>query len=532
VLFDFRAAVAGLLARLASEGRFTGSISAISAAFVAASFLACTAARAETFTPAAITLDDLLAHSRHVYGTMAPGAYHRVERSVTSDGTITVTETFSNGDDYKTTVSRDGFTSGYGSFNGYGWFQDDGGFVRSSERNATPDPFAYALRHPDDAASGMKVLGSVTTPSAYVIEIAPRPGLRQLRYYDQQTYFLLKVVTTNYSGHTDTREYGNFIAIGGRFVAHTWTDSSDAEKRTTRTDITTYESVDPRQAHLDVPVSRTPFDLGGRSSVAIPADLSDGRIVVRLNVGSRGLDFILDSGASVSVIDAGVAAQLGLPLFDTHRGSFGGDFTDSKTRIPQLTIGDITAANVPMTVIAHQEQSDTRRVVGLLGCDFIASGALLIDYGTKTVTLWATVPPDLESKGWSVLPIALGDCVPRVKVAFNGRPGSFLIDLGAFGTILTPHYFAGFNDRENVPDTLRMSAIGGSPIGAKQYTIGAMQFGETTFGGVRVTVPSSNLVDSRSEDGVIGRDFLQNFDLLFDYAHQKLYYKAIAVDPQ
>jgi len=498
----------------------------LAAAAASIALLSPGSATADDFQPAPISLDQLFAQTRQAYGTMAPGAYHRFERTVSSDGDVSTVETYRSGDDYKAMQTHDGFTSASGSLGGHVWIQDDNGFVRHVHRgDAAQDPFTVALRHPDDPASGVRLLGLSASHSQYVVEVAPERGLSQLRYYDATTYRLERVATTDFDRHTRVYEYENYSPVGGRFVPHTTLYHDDLSAQRWRSDTTLYEAIDANQLHLEVPESKPLFDLAGRTSVAIPAQFVNGEILVHLSIRGRGLDFMLDSGASSIAIDLGVARELGLTVSGSRRLNQGGDFTIGSTRASDVSIGELHAANVAMQALPHSEQIGDKRIVGLIGCDFFASGALLVNFQSNAVTMLAAPPPDPASEGWEVLPIALDACVPRAQVSFNDKPGSFIIDLGAATTFLYKHYFSQFQAEPARSRSLLARFIGGAPIDVNQYVISRMTFGDSAFADVLVAVPATLQADARGEDGLLGRSFLSNFNLLFDYAHQRLYYK-------
>ena len=194
---------------------------------------------------------------------------------------------------------------------------------------------------------------------------------------------------------------------------------------------------------LAIPTSKVVFDLGPRASLPIPADFSAGGIVVRVSVAGRGLDFILDSGASESVIDAGVAQQLGLNVHDERTVSYLGAITIGYTTLDDLALGDIHAPHFAIEAIPFSRAVENKKIVGLLGGDFFASGRIAIDFSAKTVTMLAPSAP-LPSEGWSKLPIDVNSFAPVTTAKFNGVKGNFVVDLGSWSTILYPHYFAKF----------------------------------------------------------------------------------------
>lgn len=476
---------------------------------------------AQSFQSSTINAVELFARVNEAYGKLIPGAYHRVERAVTSDGEVGTTETYTKGSDFKSVSTMSGIQRAGGRFQGRAWVQDANGGVRSLSDDAQPDPFRYASEHPGDPASGVKLLGIAGTPPQYVVQLDPRRGLHQLRYFDVETYFLTRTETADYDGHTRVTVYSNYKCVGGQFVPMTSVDSDNLSKRTTRTDIMTYESIPENEANVAVPASKKPFDLAGRSSVTFPAKFLDGQIDVTVTISGKPYNFALDSGASSSLMDSGTARSLNLSVLDQFRTSFGGDFTVGYARVPNVSVGDVRAENVVMAVGPHL----TGNVVGLLGCDFFESGAVLVDFGNETVTLMDSAPADPAAEGWNSIPIALNGCTPGVHATFDGVQGSFIVDLGAFATVLSKHYFERLSIAESSAVGLKAPFIGGA-VDMRFYSIDEVLFGGTPFKNVGVLVPTSTAIDMRTSDGLIGQNFLHQFNLLFDYAHEKLYFKS------
>jgi hypothetical protein len=53
--------------------------------------------------------------------------------------------------------------------------------------------------------------------------------------------------------------------------------------------------------------------------------------------------------------------------------------------------------------------------------------------------------------------------------------------------------------------------------------------GDWIFGNVNVTVPSTAQAQMRDYDGLLGRDMLKNFNLIFDYRDRQLWFKPLDV---
>ncbi|HTX59549.1 MAG TPA: aspartyl protease family protein [Verrucomicrobiae bacterium] len=481
----------------------------------------------EQYDAPGITLAELVQRNDAAEGDLQKGTYHIV-RQATDDGDVETRETYSTPQGYRTTDTVAGITSAWGASGGRSWIQEPNGFVHLRSDATEHDPLAIARDNPTAPSSGATLLGIATgTDPEYVVQLEPSPGLRELRYYDVKTYLLSRVATTGYDGHTHTTQYADYRSVFGEttaFEQKSWSDYS-TQIRTQR--IVAFEKAPDEPQRLAVPPSTTPFDLGGRDSIEIPADFTIEGIIVRMNVGSRGLDLLLDSGASTIALSDEVVRELGLTTHAAETRSMGGLFRTSLTRLSDVSIGPLRARSAVVTALPFDYQiDDTSRAVGLLGCDFFASGAVQVDFRKRRLVVYAKTPPNLIAEGWSKLPISVDECVPMAKATFSGRPGRFILDLGAYTNILYRHYFDAFDlPTKGVEDTLAAGFVGGEYVGLKQFRFRQLLLADLAIGGALIATPSTLHVQERDYDGLLGRQLLADFDLIFDYAGGAVYLK-------
>lgn len=501
------------------------------AAVLVALFFVARADAQNAYAPASISLAQLFERNAHSQGTFETGVYHSVSRSVSARGDVWISETFRSGRDYRTTVTEGGYRWASGSYQGRKWHADANGMVMPSANfPAQADPFLAALRRSADPSSGVELLGiTAGATAAYVVDVRPRKGLTERRYYDAQTYLLNRIEVTDYSGHKRVWEYGDYRPVLGRMLAHRIDYKADGTSVTIETTVLTYERITSEPLDLSVPASRPLFDLGNRDSVIIPAQFTESGIIVQTFIGGRGLDFLLDSGSSELLIDATIAGELGMTSTGALRASLGGDFVVANARAPEFSVAGLTATNVAFWTAAFEEQLPGQRIVGLLGTDFIASGALEVNFQKKSLTLFRSLPPGLAAEGWSMLPLRLDYSVPLVKAAYSGLPGYFVADLGAVYSVLYPHYFSQFAQHipAGTPDQGELAGIAGKPFGIKHITMRRLVLGDWVFGDAQVVVPSAEDAQSLDFDGLIGRDTLGSFNLIFDYNDAQLWFKPI-----
>ncbi|MDQ2865029.1 MAG: pepsin/retropepsin-like aspartic protease family protein [Candidatus Eremiobacteraeota bacterium] len=489
-----------------------------------------TGARAEVYTTVAITPEALLQRASSARGKLLSPAYREI------DSTINGTRTISNnrlvdGNDYLETSTDGPVVRSFGSFHGQDWEANPNGVVvRMSGYAALNDPFRQALNAPSSAESGARILGETSEASpSIVLELRPRDVLAQRRYYDARTYLLRRVETQTYDGHLRIREYEDYEAFNGRLIPRVsrYHDESPQNNSTTRV-LTIEKLAKVDSALLAIPVSKRPFSFPSDASVDIPATFNANGIIVRLNCDGRGLDFILDSGASGIVVDRETARSLGLSLYGNNVITIGGDFSIATARLSNVSLGALHVASIAVDVVPFTLSLGDTKVVGLLGGDFFSSGAVTIDFKDQRVS----IAPHLDAppSGFSKISIDTDRYVPMFPAAFNGKNGHFVADLGATSTVLFPHYFSKFKAPAESEDPGGFRFVGGT-TGVRRYELSSFVIGDYNVQNVLVAVPSNRKVEDVDYDGLVGRDLLDSFTVIFDYPHGSMYVKPYGAAP-
>jgi Aspartyl protease len=481
----------------------------------------------ESYAPTTLSWTEIFAKAAAARGELKPGAYHRI--SETNRNAIAVhTEVFENGNDYIEQQREGQFTWAFGSSKGVDWDQNENGtVVVESGFHDAEDPFASALDKPKTQDNSIRVLGLTSTaPVCVVVQVAPREGLNQLRYYDAKSFLLRRVDTTDYSGDSWSYEYDDFKTAFGLTFAQNITYRDKFPENTSHTHVVAFERVAASSAHTGIPASRPFFDLGGRSVVQVPAEFNPSGIIVRVTIQGRGLDFQLDSGAADMVLDSGVARELGLTVTDTHKNTFSGDFTSGRTRVADFSLGELHAHNVALEAFPFSRMVGDKKVVGLLGGDFFATGLVGVNFQKKTLSIMAPAK-EAPPAPWVSMPIEIDDMVPRAHAKFNAVEGAFVVDLGADDTMLYPHYFRQFHPDKAGDVMGQVEGVAGKAYDFHQYTFSRFDFGDLAFADANAIVVSGTKFEELDYDGLLGRNVLENFNLIFDYPNRKLYVQSL-----
>ena len=487
--------------------------------------IATLAASSDDYAPSDLTAAQILKRSTAAEGRLEDGPYVVLARSH-GGGEDDTFVTRQDGSDYRTVDTSGDFTTAYGSYHGQSWTQDENGTVLlQSDFVAKTDPNILALEHPEDPKYNVKAFGITRAANPqYVVEVNPPGGSDQFRYYDVKTMLLTQTVTFSKDRHKHVFAYADYrTAFGETRAYHThYTDGRN--NNDTDTWVTSILK-DPSPAPLTIPTSR-PLYTVPEGGVRIPARFTDAGIIVRVTIAGRGFDFVLDSGASTLAFDADAAGAVGIHPYGKTTDTDGGEIDESRAYIPQMQVGPLTLGHVATSLVPLSFSSQDGKIVGLLGCDFIAGSIVGIDFGKQTVTLYPRASFNPQQVGATVhRSIDVDDGIPRVSGSIEGVAGNFLIDTGSFLTVLYPNYLHKLPNVSLSDDPAPTMGTVGGALRTHAYNVADLTLGPIVQKSAQVTVPSTSTWDILDYDGVFGRGVLKDAAIYFDYANRLVYYK-------
>jgi len=252
------------------------------------------------------------------------------------------------------------------------------------------------------------------------------------------------------------------------------------------------------------------------------------QVLVQLKIHSKPFYFLVDTGASVTLIDSTVAKSLGLAAI----GAPGKATTiGCSAPIQPVALADWSVGSqaLPGSLIPSQRTELAGKkiggipVAGLLGADlYYLYGTMTVDFKNATMTLGHPAPPGGQS-----FPIAAhltaGGVSVIADVSVHGNRGGFLIDTGAAVTDLD----------SKLANSSALKKVGApTKIGAVSCTtsVQPVVFDNARIGTVKlptVTAASSaNALTARSNgkiQGLIGADILSTFgSVTFDFKNQRV----------
>jgi len=489
-------------------------------------------------SPSSITPAELLAQFRRANTPwFGPDIYHLRYRTVSNEGEVSTSDYYGSGStaersDFRTTFMHAGSRVSRGKISGSRWQQSANGLVLPDADPGTIfDRIVRLAMHRADPR--VRVLGvTQSIPNLYVLEVRPNARIFEREFFEKATFLLRKTEIQDYDGRIRTEVYNDYVQVGKSRLPSRSIYSDNISNQTLETTLAYVERLPFKRALLAMPKSRPPFT--PQRPLPAPLNTIFGKrgILVRADVDGAPYWLEFDSGASGISLDRGFVQRLGLREFWKFTDTKGGRYESSAAVLPRMDVGPLYAENLAVGVLPLESREEGVDVVGLLGCDFIASVPLAIDFGKETVT--ALAQPPSSSAGWTAIRTPIQECRPSIKMQLNGHSANLLLDFGAEDTILNEDVLERLGPDLTQLDTKLITYVGRAPLEAVQYAVRRAKAGSIDLSPLVATVVKDGRGQDLNNDGVLGRNVLANYRIVLDYAGQRvLFHKdADAGTPQ
>jgi predicted aspartyl protease len=250
----------------------------------------------------------------------------------------------------------------------------------------------------------------------------------------------------------------------------------------------------------------------GEATVALEP-LAEGSTVytIPVTISDTEEDFLLDTGASNSILTPKVATALNLQgeSFPSELLSYfavGEDCAGMEAKlhqIPSLTVGEATVSGlsgleVPATTIPSDR-------AGILGLDFLSSFDVTINPETATLQL---LPPSQPPKNAIALEGKMGIMTAQVRINNQG-PFTLMLDTGASTSVVSQRV-ANLLSLPSKEETVEVRGFCGKQTG--QLTqLSSLQIGEHQQNQVETVILDNTLLDLIGIDGIVGQNFLNHY---------------------
>jgi predicted aspartyl protease len=276
--------------------------------------------------------------------------------------------------------------------------------------------------------------------------------------------------------------------------------------------------------------------------VSVPFDYSQREIVMKGRInGSEELEFLLDTGASDTIIDRRVAAEHYLTKFGQYDiAAMSGMVTARSSSIKRMELGNLLMNDVPARILDLSAQSRQmgKPIAGIIGTNVISKFLVTLDYG-KPAVIFA----DIDSTARPAKAAATAFTqkqAPFVKAIFNGKDEQVLLfDTGAAFNHIPPNVAQRYlgSDPANVRHSTEGTGLDGRPLQLGTVVVDSVSIAGLPARKVSFTFPSGAeaakaaaaksggreggfFQDSRL--GILGNPFFQNFIVTIDYKFNRL----------
>jgi predicted aspartyl protease len=279
--------------------------------------------------------------------------------------------------------------------------------------------------------------------------------------------------------------------------------------------------------------------------VTVTADIVNNLVLVPVSVnGSASAPFILDTGASSSVIDQADVARFGLtPCAKTEADTGGGSVDASAIRHVTLELGGVKLPAVDIVAIdlSGVEAGLGTHVAGILGSEIFKQQVVEIDYAKQVVRLHD--PADFHYAGTArPVPMVFRDDIPLVRPIFVTPAGDELdakveFDTGQAGalTLIRPFVIgAELMDPAHPGVSITTGSILAGKVPASVIRLKSIRLGDTSLKDVVANVtPNAEAAGVSGETmGLLGGEVLRRFRVFVDYSRSQAFLEPNGTVPE
>jgi len=255
----------------------------------------------------------------------------------------------------------------------------------------------------------------------------------------------------------------------------------------------------------------------GDAIVGVPFKLHHGfAIVVRGSIGAaKNLNFLIDTGASPSVVDCRVARKLRLAVSSGQLSTFTQKIAVGQAIAADVRLGPFRADELRVLVhdLSLLKETLGVRVDAMVGYDFLKQGPFTIDYLSRTI-LFGPIDPRLET-----IPYVGGLPYVVVPMRLQGRELPLLVDTGAHDLIVFEDGQEDIGARSLGESTSTWTNLEGTtkvkPLDFSHSFLGAMPWSDRGA----FLLENSHTIHSVRFKGLLGVAALQSTRVGFDPVH-------------
>lgn len=276
----------------------------------------------------------------------------------------------------------------------------------------------------------------------------------------------------------------------------------------------------------------------GAQETAVSFNLINDRPVIplKINKGEESLNFVLDTGAGISVISRETAEKL--KIKPITRGGLAraiggnGKFEIIYGFLRQVSIGDLKIRNVPVYI--REFYSKNEKIDGYIGLALISKFLTTIDYGGSTFTLKKKNILTLEDYNELSLPLRLtssGFLSGEIQLQGVEAPLNFIVDTGASVSVISDD-LAGTKEISPFVKDEKIRVVGAAGVteNVQTFLLPRVSFGRHSRESVKAIALDLDIINEAAgfnQAGILGGNFLKNYRLTFDFENSKVLFVPI-----
>lgn len=273
--------------------------------------------------------------------------------------------------------------------------------------------------------------------------------------------------------------------------------------------------------------------------VDLPLEVTGGRAYVPVTVQGLGpVAFSFDTGSPETILDSGLARELGLPKGPTTRmtGAGEGSATAWLTYNVNIELDAVRAgrrATWTLPLDSEVGPAFGRRISGLIGNYMGHSHTVELDYPAGRLRLFDAARYEYRGEGTPVQVKYAGHTFVHAVVQIEGKPaieGPFLMDSGAgLAVYITTPTVEKLDLRDSMTTVRGVCGHGlGGEITASCGRAQSLKLAGFTLDAPIVVLAEDQGGALASEDfrGIIGGEVLSRFKLVLDYSRDRVVFEA------
>jgi hypothetical protein len=247
--------------------------------------------------------------------------------------------------------------------------------------------------------------------------------------------------------------------------------------------------------------------------------------------GKKTVSAIIDSGAVLSIVSESLAASLPVRSLGGFEGTFAGLLGEPipvRFGILQtLELGRMNIANVPVAIMPDNKMrflvsgKKEFKMDFLLGANLLKEFRIELDFRRNTLTL-NRVPPAARR------PVAdqnlfIEQFRPAVRATVN-RHGWFLfiLDTGSEVTFLNSRQLGSLPIQLFAPKVHNATLQGLGGAKKRGEKVENVEIGVDRWAGTFRTIPMYDATDNERATGIVGENYLKNFDVVIDFGRMRV----------